>query len=106
MVMVLSSRGSHNGCSTGFVARHYTEEKLPSRYLPAKKSCRPRKRASTTGQDNGNSVLTAEAVYAIRKLFDQGQLSHDAIAAKYHCSPKTVSKVGRRQSWKHLPEQK
>lgn len=106
MVMVLSSRGSHNGCSTGFVARHYTEEKLPSRYLPAKKSCKPHRRASTAGQNNGNSVLTAEAVYAIRKLFDQGQLSHDAIAAKYHCSPKTVSKVGRRQSWKHLPEQK
>jgi len=108
MVMVLSSRGSHNGCSTGFVARHYTEEKLPNRYIPRKKKKKPRplNRASTIGQNNGNSILTAEAVYAIRKLFDQGQLSHDAIAAKYHCSPKTVSKVGRRQSWKHLPEQK
>lgn len=104
MVMVLSSRGSHNGFSTGFVARHYSEESLPGRYLPAKKSCKPRNRAITTGQDNGNSVLTAEAVYEIRKLFDQGKLSHDAIALRYHCSPKTVSKVGRRQSWKHLPE--
>ena len=106
MVMVLSSRGNHNGSSTGFVARHYTEDKLPSRYLPAKKSCKPHRRASTTGQDNGNSVLTAEAVHAIRSLYDQGILSHDAIAKRYKCSPKTVSKVGRRQSWKHLFEQK
>ena len=38
MVMVVSSRGSHNGCSTGFVARHYSEEKLPARYIPRKKT--------------------------------------------------------------------
>ena len=107
MVMVVSSRGSHNGCSTGFIARHYSEEKLPARYIPRKKK-KPRQlnRASTTGQNNGNSILTSEAVYAIRRLFDAGLLSHDAIAIRYRCSPKTVSKIGRRQSWKHLPEKK
>ncbi len=107
MVMVLSSRGSHNGFSTGFIARHYSEEKLPARYRPRKKK-KPKQlnRASTIGQNNGNSILTAEAVYAIRRLCDDGLLSHDAIALRYHCSPKTVSKIGRRQSWKHLPEKK
>ena len=106
MVMVLSSRGSHNGCSTGFVARHYTEEKLPNRYIPRKKKKKPRplNRASTIGQNNGNSILTAEAVYAIRRLCDGKIMSQHAIAAKFKCAISTVGKIARRECWKHLPE--
>ena len=104
MVMVLSSRGSHNGCSTGFIARHYSEEKLPARYRPRKKKPRQINRANTIGQNNGNSILTAEAVYAIRRLCDGKIMSQQAIAAKFKCAISTVGKIARRERWKHLPE--
>ena len=63
MVMVVSSRGGHNGFSTGFVARHYSEEKLPARYLPAKKkkqaASRLHKRMLTEIQRNAGQIVKA-----------------------------------------------
>jgi len=95
MVMVVSSRGSHNGFSTGFVARHYSEEKLPARYLPAKK----KKQAASRLHKR---MLTEKEVCEIRKLCDEGKVTQRSIAARFNCSKVTVNKIAHRKVWKNL----
>ncbi len=95
MVMILSDRGRHNGFSTGFVARHYSEEKLPERYRRKKVSKRP--------YPTNKRELTAAEASKIRKLCDEHKLTQRQIAAMFHCSKVTVNKIAHRVTWKNLP---
>ena len=55
------------------------------------------------GTANQNSVLTPQAVYEIRKRRD-GNETCSSIAKDFPMCLSTISKIGRRDIWKHLPE--
>jgi len=100
MVMEVSTRGLHNGFSMSCVARHYSEERLPQRYRPKAKP----KGTARKGANNGNSVLSDEQVYDIRKkCLTQTQAS---VAKEYKLSISYVQKIAARTAWAHLPERK
>lgn len=58
---------------------------------------------SRQGTANQNSVLTPQAVYEIRKRRDGGETC-SSIAKDFPMCLSTISKIGRRDIWKHLPE--
>ena len=55
------------------------------------------------GEAHGMSVMTADAVYAIRALTDNGN-DQRAVARKFGISQSQVGRIHRRESWAHLPE--
>lgn len=59
----------------------------------------------STGVDHHSAKLTEEAVYMIRAAFDAGDKGRD-IAAAHGVSAVTVSKIGNRRTWAHLPERR
>ena len=99
-MMVVSTNGRMNGMGISTVARHYSEEKLPARYLPkkAKKSC------SRKGRDNGKCIINAEQVYAIRQHCEVD--TYRSVAEKFGISESYCRKIHKRMAWTHLPERK
>jgi len=58
-------------------------------------------------QNRGRFVpkLTPDVVLQIRALFDEGRQSHAHIADMFGVTPQNVRVIGKRRTWKHLPEQ-
>jgi len=59
----------------------------------------------TGGMNSRTRKLDEEKVYAIREDWDKGMSSRDG-GKKYGISHETFAKVGKRYSWKCLPERK
>lgn len=55
------------------------------------------------GEANHQAVLTAAAVTEIRSIYAAGGVTQTQLADRYGISSKTVSKLIRRERWKHLP---
>lgn len=55
-------------------------------------------------EDHWRAVLTAEDVYRIRRLCDDGAV-HNRLAKEYGVSRVTIGSIAKRQTWKSLPEE-
>lgn len=55
------------------------------------------------GEDCHIAVLSESEVMEIRRMWDQGQ-SISGIARKFQVSRWAIYQIGRRNTWKHLPE--
>lgn len=55
------------------------------------------------GADNGASKLTNVQVATLRDLYARSSLSVLEIAARFGVSRQTVTKIGQRRAWTHLP---
>ncbi len=58
--------------------------------------------STTTGEDNGWSKLTSDRVIEIRKAYDSGTETGVSMAERFGVSQTTISKVGRRETWRHV----
>lgn len=58
---------------------------------------------NTSGENNRNSKLTEEQVHRIRAEYDKG-LRGKYNAPRYGIKGETYNTIGRRQSWRKLPE--
>lgn len=71
---------------------------------PNEFSERRRQKRRYSGGRHHNAKLTVEEVLEIRARYDSGEPLPD-IAKDYDTSPGNVSNIGRRDIWKHIPEQ-
>lgn len=55
------------------------------------------------GVDSSKSVMTEDEVYQIRAMYD-ACVERSAIARNFGVSRSIVYQIGKRQTWKHLPE--
>lgn len=55
------------------------------------------------GENSVVSKINNEIVYSVRKLYDEG-VKPIEIAKMFNLSRIHVMRLGKRQSWKHLPE--
>lgn len=51
------------------------------------------------------SKLTAEQVKAMRREYDAGDVTLDDLAAKYPVTRSVASRIVRRESWRHVPDE-
>jgi hypothetical protein len=56
------------------------------------------------GTEHHRAVLSEDQVYAIRAARDAGTSTTVELAAEYGVTRATISEIGRRKRWKHLPE--
>ena len=59
---------------------------------------------SNRGERQGGSKLTARQVLEIREEHARGDMTNQEIGDRYGVTRHTVGMIGRRQSWRHLPE--
>jgi len=57
---------------------------------------------SARGEQNGIAKLTEKEVLEIRRLYAKGVYTHAALAELFKVSPKTVFKILKRLTWKHI----
>jgi DNA-directed RNA polymerase specialized sigma subunit len=55
------------------------------------------------GENSKNAKLSNQQVLQLRKL--RGQVTLEEAGAIYGMSPQNVSRIWRREMWKHLPEE-
>jgi len=54
----------------------------------------------------GTTKLTEDQVVQIRRLYDDhGGLTTRQIGAQFDVTPQNVSMIGRRNTWRHVPEE-
>jgi hypothetical protein len=57
-----------------------------------------------TGERNGRSKLTNEAVAAIRAKYARGGVNYSHLAEEFGVNSFTIGRVVRRQQWAHVPD--
>lgn len=98
MVMILSTRGYHNGLSMGTIARHplTAGECLSARYKKNTKVKRSRKPAEP-GSNRGNSKMDAMKVLTIRKMAEV--FTNPQIAAHFDLAVASVQAIVSKRNW-------
>lgn len=112
MVMILTTRGRHNGEALATVARHPTTEReqLPARYRkrlneplkvrrdsPTTKVGEPRKKTGPKPEK-----VNADIVKMIRRDYGGGELTIAQIAKRYCISVPYAGAIIKRKKWQHV----
>ncbi len=112
MVMILTTRGRHNGEALGTVARHPlgTGDSLPSRYrkrlneplkvrrdTPLNKAGLPRKKTGPKPEK-----VNADIVKLIRRDYAGGEMTIAQISKRYCISVPYAGAIIKRTKWQHV----